>query len=184
MITIFGNAVEMNPTESIFRQTKKMFKKNNEIANITNGLVLASAILIFHVLLLAGLGILVLFFSGIVNYIFWIFLAGSVLIAGSGYLFYRYMKKKGALAFLKIMSLPELKGKNVEVNLLGGLATFKIANDQSEPIEIESNVIPVARLLEDPDSKRIRELTELSRMLEKNLITIEEFDQVKKSLLN
>ena len=160
-----------------------MFKKNNEITNITNSLILASSILIFHVILLGGIGILVLFFSGIVNYIFWIFLAGSALIAGSGYLFYRYMKKKGGTAFLRILSFPELNGKNVEVNLLGGLASFKIAGDNSVPQGIESNIIPVARQLEDPDSKRLRELTELACMLEKNLITIEEFDQVKKSLL-
>ena len=84
---------------------------------------------------------------------------------------------------MKIMSLPELKGKNVEVNLLGGLASFKIASDTTELQVIESKVIPVARQLEDPDSKRIRELTELASMLEKNLITLEEYHQVKKSLL-
>jgi len=161
-----------------------MFKKDNEISNITNSLVLASSILIFHVLLLAGLGILVLFFSGIVNYIFWIFLAGSALITGTVYFFFRYMKKEGGTAFLKIMSLPELKGKNVEVNLLGGLASFKIASDKTNPQLIESDVIPSARQLEDPSSRRLRELTELARMLEKNLITIEEYHQVKKSLLN
>ena len=161
-----------------------MFKKDNEIKNITNSLVLASSILIFHVLLLAGLGILVLFFSGIVNYIFWIFLAGSALITGSVYLFFRYMKKEGGTAFMKIMSLPELKGKNVEVNLLGGLASFKIASDKTELQVIETDVIPAVRQLEDPDSRRIRELTELARMLEKNLITLEEYHQVKKSLLN
>ncbi len=161
-----------------------MFKKDNEISNITSSLVLASSILIFHVLLLAGLGILVLFFSGIVNYIFWIFLAGSALITGSVYFFFRYMKKEGGSAFLKIMSLPELKGKNVEVNLLGGLASFKIASDKSNPQVIESNVIPSARQLEDPSSRRLRELTELASMLEKNLITLEEYHQVKKSLLN
>jgi hypothetical protein len=161
-----------------------MFKKDNEISNITNSLVLASSILIFHVLLLAGLGILVLFFSGIVNYIFWIFLAGSALITGSVYLFFRYMKKEGGTAFLKIMSLPELKGKNVEVNLLGGLASFKVGSDKTNPHVIESNVIPTDRQLEDPSSRRLRELTELARMLEKNLITLEEYHQVKKSLLN
>ena len=161
-----------------------MFKKNNEITNITNSLLLASSILIFHVILIAGIGILVLFFSGIVNYILWIFLAGSALISGSVYLFYRYMKKEGGSAFLKIMSLPELKGKNVEVNLLGGLASFKIASDNSAPPAIESDVIPLSRRLEDPDARRLRELTELARMLEKNLITLEEYYQVKKSLLN
>jgi len=161
-----------------------MLKKDNEISNITNSLVIASSILIFHVVLLAGLGLLVLFFSGIVNYLFWIFLAGSALITGSVYYFFRYMKKEGGTAFLKVMSLPELKGKNVEVNLLGGLASFKIASDKSAPQVIESDAVPVSRQLEDPSSRRLRELSELSRMLENNLITLEEFNQVKKSLFN
>jgi hypothetical protein len=171
-------------TAFVFDKLKKMFKKKGEISNIANSLLLASSILIFHVILLAGIGILVLFFSGIFNYFFWIFLACSALISGAVYLFYRYMKKEGGTAFLKILSLPELKGKNVEVNLLGGLASFKIARDKIEPQVIESGEVPVSRQLEDPDSRRIRELTELARMLEKNLITLEEYHQVKKSLLN
>ena len=161
-----------------------MFKKNNEISNIANSLVLASSILIFHVILLAGLALLVLFFSGIVNYFFWIFLCGSALISSAVYLFYRYMKKQGGAAFLKILSLPELKGKNVEVNLLGGLASFKIADDNNSSTMIENKTIPVSRQLENLESRRFRELTELAHLLEKDLITLEEYNYVKKSLLN
>ncbi len=161
-----------------------MFKKNGEITNVANSLLLASSILIFHVILLAGIGILVLFFSGIVNYIFWIFLASSALVTVSIYLFYRYMKKEGGTAFLKILSLPELKGKEIEVNLLGGLASFKIASDNRVQQVIENNAIPVSRQLEDSDTRRLRELTELAGMLEKDLISLEEFHQVKRSLLN
>ncbi|MEZ4549399.1 MAG: hypothetical protein R2860_04640 [Desulfobacterales bacterium] len=72
-----------------------MFKKNKEISTIANSLVVASSILIFHVILLASLGILVFIFSGIVNYFFWIFLGVAALISGGLYLFYRYMKKQG-----------------------------------------------------------------------------------------
>jgi len=167
-----------------------MFKKNKEISNITNSLVLASYILIFHVILLGGVAILVLFFSGIVNYLFWIFLGGCLLISGAIYLFYRYMKKHGGAAFLKILSLPELNGKNVEVNLLGGLASFKIADDKSRshgnnlPPMIDNEAVPYPRRLEDPNTRRFKELKELARMLEKNLITIEEYNHMKKSLLN
>jgi len=167
-----------------------MFKKNKEISNITSSLVLASYILIFHVILLGGVAILVLLFSGIVNYLFWIFLGGCLLISGSIYLFYRYMKKQGGAVFLKILSIPELNGKNVEVNLLGGLASFKIAEDNNRspgnewPPMIDNESVLSPRRLEDPNSRRLKELTELARMLEKNLITIEEYNQMKKSLLN
>ena len=167
-----------------------MFKKNKEISNITSSLVLASYILIFHVILLGGLAILVLLFSGIVNYLFWIFLGGCLLISGSIYLFYRYMKKQGGAAFLEILSLPELNGKNVEVNLLGGLASFKIADDKNRspmnnlPPVIDNEAVSSTRQLEDPDTRRLKELTELARLLEKNLITTEEYNHMKKSLLN
>ncbi len=162
-----------------------MFKKNKEISNISNSLMVASAILIFHVLLLAGLGILVFVFSGIVNYFFWIFLGCSAVITGSVYLFYRYMKKQGNATFLKLLSLPELKGKNVEVNLLGGLASVKVSDKNKESVMMIDGAgdtgLPV---LEDPDTRRLNELTRLAGMLEKDFITREEFDQLKKTLMN
>ena len=162
-----------------------MLKKNNEINQIRNSLALASSILIFHVALLVGIGVLILFFSGLVNYIFWIFLGGVGLVAGTGYLFYRRMKKDGGAAVLNILSHPELQGKTVEVNFLGGLASVKIAGDaRGEPQGIDGIAVPLSHRLEDADSQKIRELTELARMLEKNLLTPEEYQHIKKRLLN
>jgi hypothetical protein len=170
---------------AFFRRTEIMFKKNKEFSNIANSLMVASSILIFHVILLAGLGILVFIFSGIVNYFFWIFLGGAALISGSAYLFYRYMKKKGSATFLRLLSLPELKGKNVEINLLGGLASFKVTDDDKRTSpEIENNADPEYLMLEDPESKRFRDISALAGMLEKDLITREEYNHLKKSLLN
>ena len=162
-----------------------MFKKNKEISTIANSLVVASSILIFHVILLASLGILVFIFSGIVNYFFWIFLGVAALISGGLYLFYRYMKKQGGATFMKLMSLPELDGKNVEINLLGGLASFKVTDeDKKRSRAIENNTDPVHLMLEDPESKRFRDISALANMLEKDLITREEYNNLKKSLMN
>ena len=162
-----------------------MFKKNKEISTIANSLVVASSILIFHVILLASLGILVFIFSGIVNYFFWIFLGVAALISGGLYLFYRYMKKQGGATFMKLMSLPELDGKNVEINLLGGLASFKVTDeDKKRSLAIENNTEPVHLMLEDPDAKRFRDISALANMLEKDLITREEYNNLKKSLMN
>jgi len=159
-----------------------MLRKKNEITNLFNSLALASTILLFHVILVLVIGILVLFLSGIVNYIFWIFLGMSALIAGSVYLFLRYMKKEGGKTFLNLMNLPELKGRNVEVNLLGGLASFKVKGDKNASRVIETDVRPVTHQLEDPQSIRLKELTELARLLENNLITLDEYQQAKKTL--
>ena len=162
-----------------------MFKKNKEISTIANSLVVASSILIFHVILLASLGILVFIFSGIVNYFFWIFLGVAALISGGLYLFYRYMKKQGGATFMKLMSLPELDGKNVEINLLGGLASFKVTDeDKKRSRAIENNTDPAHLMLEDPESKRFRDISALANMLEKELITREEYIHLKKSLMN
>jgi len=162
-----------------------MFKKKSETNHIVSSLFLASSILIFHVVLLAGLGILVLFFRGIVNYIVWIFAGGGVLILGSAYIFFKYMKKEGGRKVQKILALPEFQGKRVEISVLGGLASFKIScDDESQQSFIENNSIPTARQLEGPHAIQLRELTELAHLLEKDLITLDEYLRIKKSLFD
>jgi len=161
-----------------------MLKNKNEITSLVSSLFLASSVLLFHVILVVVMGILVLFFSGLVNYIFWIFLGGCALIGGAVYFFFRYMKKDGSQMVYQLLSLPELKGKKIEVKLLGGLASLKIAGDDAKSHVIDMDPSPTSRQLEDPRSIRLRELTELSRLREKNLITAEEYDQAKKSFFN
>jgi len=155
--------------------------KKNETTALVSSLFLASSVLIFHVVLLAAMGILVIFFSGIVNYLFWIFLGSCALIGGGGYLFFRYMKKDGGQMVYQLLSLPELKGKNLEVRILGGLASLKIAGDDEGRRAIDVHPAVPSRQLDDPRSIRLRELTELVRLLEKNLITAEEYDRAKTS---
>jgi hypothetical protein len=161
-----------------------MPNKKNETTALVSSLFLASSVLIFHVVLLAAMGILVIFFSGIVNYIFWIFLGSCALIGGSVYFFFRYMKKDGGRMVNQLLSLPELKGKNFEVKILGGLASLKIVGENDQTRAIEVNQPLSSRQLEDPQSIRLRELTELARLMEKNLITADEYDQAKKSLFH
>ncbi len=148
--------------------------------NLIKSLLVGSAILIFHVLLLSGIGILVIFLSGLINYLIWILLGGLGLIGGLTYLGIRYMRKQGGIALHRILSLPEFRGKNVEVNFLGGLASLKIGNDQSMRPEIDA--FSAERRLEDPETARLRELTALAHLLEKDLISGEEYDRAKKAL--
>ena len=68
--------------------------------------------------------------------------------------------------------------------MLGGLASFKIGSDDEKQPGIESNSIPVSHQLEGPQSIRLRELTGLARLLEKDLITLDEYQRIKKSLLD
>jgi hypothetical protein len=161
---------------------KNIFKKQGEENHLMNSLFLASLILVFHVVLVAGLGVLVLLLHGIVNYMVWILLGGFLLTAGSVYLFFRYMKQGGGQALQKMLSLPEFKGKNIEINFLGGIASLKIRNENKERVAIESSMIPNSRQIEDAQTGCFREISELARLLEKNLITPDEYFQAKKVL--
>lgn len=159
-------------------------QKKKETTAVVSSLFLASSVLIFHVVLLAAMGILVIFFSGIVNYLFWIFLGSCALIGGGAYFFFRYMKKDGGRVLYQLMSLPEMQGKNLEIKLLGGLASMKIADDGDKTLAIDVDHQSVSHQLEDPGTVRLRELTELARLMENKLITPEEFDQAKKTLFH
>lgn len=161
---------------------KNILKKQGEENHLMNSLFLASLILVFHVVLVAGLGVLVLLLHGIVNYMVWILLGGFLLTAGSAYLFFRYMKQGGGQALQRMLSLPEFKGKNIEINFLGGIASLKIRNENKERVAIESSMMPNSRQIEDSQTVYLREISELARLLEKNLITPDEYFQAKKVL--
>jgi hypothetical protein len=161
---------------------KNMFKRQGEENHLMNSLFLASLILVFHVVLVAGLGVLVLFLHGMINYMVWILLGGFLLTAGSVYLFFRYMKQGGGQALQKMLSLPEFKGKNIEINFLGGIASLKIRNEKQDRAAVDTNIIPSSRQIEDSRTVYLREITELARLLEKNLITPDEYYQAKKVL--
>jgi hypothetical protein len=152
-------------------------KENN---GVIKSVFIAYFILLLHILLLAGLGVLILFFRGIVNYMLWVFLAGTGIIIFSAYRFYRKMKKEGK-TLKEMMNSPLFKGREVEISLLGGLASLKVGKPRHLLLE---NYHGEIKQLEDPDSVRFKELNELVRLFENNLITLEEYNQAKKQIFN
>jgi hypothetical protein len=154
-------------------------KKEN--LGLFKSVMVAYSILLLHVSVIAVVGILVLFFRGIVNYMLWIFLFGSTAIAVFAYLFFRRMKREGK-SLREMLKTPVFNGRPVEVSLLGGLASFRLGGRPGFPA-LEGDYLGASHQLEDPDTVRLRELVELGRMFENNLITFEEFNQAKKKLL-
>ncbi len=141
--------------------------------------MLAYLILLLHVALIALLGMLVLFFRGMLHYMLIIFLAGTLLIVASAYRFYRKMKAQGKTVGEMLRS-PLLEGKNVEISFLGGLASLRVGNPEySQPLLGPG---PQRYQLEDPATIRLRELNELVRLLEQKLITLDEYNQAKKQI--
>lgn len=157
-----------------------MMDKSKHNDGVFKSIMMAYSVLVFHVLLIAGLGLLVLFFRGIIQYMIWIFLGGTAAIIVSGYRFYNRMKQEGK-TLREMMNSPLFHGRAVEVSILGGMASFKIGKD-SNPIALPDTARKTSNLLEDPASARVRELSELVRLLENELITLEEFNSVKRQL--
>jgi hypothetical protein len=136
-------------------------------------------IIILHILLIAAIGLLVLFFSGIVAYMGWIFLGATAAIAAGGYCLYRRMKAEGR-TLREMLGSPMFRGRSVEISVLGGLASLKIGNPETSGRVIDLE--PPRMQLEDPADIKVRELSELANLLEKNLVTLEEYNTLKDRL--
>ena len=84
------------------------------------------------------------------------------------------------LPFIENSSL--FRGRSFEVSFLKGLASLKFS--QPGDLKVIENISSNSKFqLEDPETARIRELTELARLFEKNLITSEEYHRAKNQIL-
>ena len=160
---------------------KKEYKKTKQGTGLFQGICMAYLILLLHVVLLAGLGCLVLFFRGFVQYMLWIFLGGATLITYSGYKVLKRMKQERQ-NFRDLLQLPMLNNKNFEIDFLGGIASLKFNSSNNNIISIDKdNIVPQ---LEDSQAARIRKLSELASLYENNLITLDEYNLGKKQILS
>ncbi len=162
---------------------RKSFQKKKQGSGLFQGVFAAYSILLLHVLLLAVLGCMFLFFMGVMQYMLWIFLGGSALMTWSGYRVYRGVRKEEE-NLRELLRLPMFRGRSVEVNLLGGFASLRLngGSEAARPVTAMSE--PPPRQLEGPVSARLRELRELATLFEKNLITEDEYHRTKEQLLN
>lgn len=148
---------------------------------LIRGVFMAHFVLFLHVFLIAGIGLLILFFRGIILYMPWIFFGGAALLAGGSYLLYRRARREGR-SLTEMLSQPMFKGRSVEVSFLGGLASLKVSSPEKKESLTTGLADPHHRLA-DPHSLQVHELTELVRLLDENLITLDEYNKAKKKLL-
>jgi len=149
--------------------------------NFFSGVVLAYLVLLLHILLMVGLGITVVVIKGIYDFRWLILLAGIAIIGGSGYYFYRYFKEHKQ-KFHDLMSDPAFNDRTLEISLMGGMATVRLGHKDDNIKLIQADETEVKQL-EQPKSVQIKELTELTRMLDDELITREEFLKLKKEII-
>ncbi|MDJ0667446.1 MAG: SHOCT domain-containing protein [Desulfobacterales bacterium] len=148
---------------------------------LVKSVMLAYLILVLHIFLLVGLGFLVFFFRGIVQYMLWIFVFGAVLTLASGYWFYRKMKAEGQ-SLRETLNSPLFRNRTVEVSLLGGMASFRVGHNEGQPPLLTSSEEDAPQQLEWSGDNQVHELTELARLLKSGLITLDEYEQAKQKI--
>ena len=156
-----------------------MFKKNDS-DGLVKSVMMAYLILILHVILLVGLGFLVFFFRGIVQYMIWIVLFGGLAILASGFWFFRRLKAEGR-SLRDTLNSPLFRNKTVEISLLGGLAQFRMGHSNGPPL-LDHPRSEDSRQLEWTGDPQVQELTELARLLQSGLITPDEYEQAKQKI--
>ena len=154
----------------------------NQGENLFKAVIMTHIILFLHLLIIAGLVLMVIFLGDVTQYVLWVFLGATGLFMLSGFFIYRRIKSKGKKMFHDIENSSLFQGRSFEVSFLRGLASLKFGQPDG-PKAIENPSSEEEFQLEDPETVRIRELTELARMYERNLITSEEYNRAKNQIL-
>ena len=157
-------------------------KNKNQGENLFKAVIMTHIILFLHLLTIVGIVLMVLFFRGVTQYMLWVFLGATGLFMLTGLFIYQRIKSKGKKIFHDIENSSLFQGRSFEVSFLSGLASLKF----SQPADLKAieNPLPEVNFqLEDPETAHIRELTELARMYEKNLLTSEEYNRAKHEIL-
>ena len=140
--------------------------------------------MLLHVLLIAGLGVLIIFFRGLVAYMPLILSAGLLVVCAASYYLFRRLKSQGR-SLRDALNSPLFKGKSIEIDLLGGVASIRINQHNSAtppPPAIDAG--DRTRLLEDRESARIRELIDLARLLENDHLASKATDKSGRKFSN
>jgi hypothetical protein len=153
-------------------------------SEIGRGLLWAHAILLLHILLVAFLALVVLLLGGLARHLIWVFIGGSLLLLCAAYGLYRRFKKNKADFYHTLDNVSQPRDRDIEIRILGGLLSINVNRRGGS-----GSVLPDARKreapqLEGPDTLRNRELLELAALLERNLITPNEFERAKKNILD
>jgi hypothetical protein len=149
--------------------------------SIFKGVLLAYFVLVFHVVLIIGLGVVMLFFGGVIAHLPWILALGLVAVVGSCYLWWQHLKKRGK-SLRDILRDPLFEGRSVEVTLLGGLASFKLGQPK-ETLTIDHATAEGPRQIQGSTTRHTEELTKLALLLKQDLITIDEYLEAKKDIM-
>jgi len=156
-------------------------KKNPLLSGVMAGYL----VLLIHLILVIFLATAVVFIQGLSQYIEYILGGGVLLILGSGAFFYRLLKQNGK-QILNTLQNPSFQGQNIEVSLLGGLASISIKGAEKSDHFMLGNPAQELRAIPElpPTASPHNDLLRLSELYDRGLISKEEFIHLKDDLLN
>lgn len=158
-------------------------KKETISPGLFSGIMLAYGIVLLHILLIAGLGMLIIFFKGITAYLPLVLASGLIAIGSTTWYLFRRLRSQSK-GLHEVLNSPLFKGKSVEIKLLGGVASIRIdLNNTAATLPITGAENPTP-LLEDRNPERIRELVNLARSLENDPITQKGNDKTGRNFFN
>ncbi len=156
--------------------------KTNTGAELLKGVLLAHLIIGLHLVVITLLGLLVIFFGGLARYWAWILVGGLAAGGLLAALVVRRIRAGSRQMARELRGTPVVAGGTMEISFLGGLASVTFSRPNAGSTLPPSAGPPP--LLENTEAQRIRELAQLAQMVEKNLITADEFKRAKAAILN
>ena len=157
-------------------------KNKHQGESLFKAVLITHFILFLHLVIIAAIVLIVIFFQWITQHILWVLLGAGVIFVLSAIIIFRRIKSKGKEVFHDIEKSSLYRGRDFEVSFLQGLVSLKFGQPGG-PKAIGHRSSGANLQLEDPETIRIRELTELARMYEKNLITAEEYTRAKNQIM-
>jgi vacuolar-type H+-ATPase subunit I/STV1 len=145
------------------------------------GLFLAHLIILLQILVVAFIGMTVVFIGGLARYLLWVLLGGGALFLVLAYVIYRRFRTSGR-DLIKNLDVSTLQGRPFEIRFLGGLMSFKVGESDNLPA-LEHKVSRSVAQLEDTETIRKRELAELAQLLADDLISPEEFTSARQKIM-
>lgn len=149
---------------------------------ILNGVFLGYFVILLHIVLVLGLGAAVVLIKGIYDFRWFILGGGVIILAVSGFLFFRYLRANNR-TLREAMNNPAFQGRTLEISLFGGMASLKVGNNNQHPQLIDVSETHEVRQLVAPPTQT-QELSQLAKMLEDKLISREEFERLKKDIVH
>jgi hypothetical protein len=145
------------------------------------GLFLAHLIILLQILVVAIIGMTVVFIGGLARYLLWVLLGGGAIALVLAYVIYRRFRKSGR-DLINNLDVSTLQGRPFEIRFLGGLMSFKVGDSDDLPA-LEHKVSRSLAQLEDTETIRKRELAELAQLLADDLISTEEFTRARQKIM-